>query len=260
MTDTPSKSDIAELRPNIYQIRLGRPSSHCYIIKGKPKNVLIDTGMAATYPKLVTCLGELGLEPGDIHLIILTHEHFDHIGATAYMFRKSVVAAHPLAANKIELQDEFVMMSKYLDLSAEPFHADIWLEGDAMFELGNYRLRVLHTPGHVSGCICLHEPDHGLLFTGDTVFAGGALSGIFGSGSISDYVHSLKRLSGLHVEEFYPGHGPISTTPREDMQKAVTDSRTLMEDCKVLFETIDTKTSFMRLLTSARKPKKPSAT
>lgn len=258
MTDRPNHSDIAELRPGIYQIRLGRPSSHCYLIRGKPKNVLIDTGTAATYPKLVTCLGELGLEPGDIHLIILTHEHFDHIGAAAYMFGKSVVAAHPLAANKIELQDEFVTMRKYQDAPGEPFHADIWLEGDAMIELGNYRLRVLHTPGHCSGCICLHEPDHGLLFTGDTVFAGGALSGIFGSGSISDYVHSLRRLVGLHVVEFYPGHGPVSKTPREDMRKAVADSRTLMEDCKVLFETIDTKTSFARLLTSVRKAKKSS--
>ena len=260
MRDSSNKSDIVELRPGIYQIRLGRPSSHCYLIKGKPKNVLIDTGMAATYPKLVTCLAELGLAPGDIHLIILTHEHFDHIGAAAYMFGKSVVAAHPLAANKIELQDEFVMMRKYLDAPGEPFHADIWLEGDAMIELGNYRLRVLHTPGHCSGCICLHEPDHGLLFTGDTLFAGGTLSGIFGSGSISDYVHSLKRLVGLHVEEFYPGHGPISTVPREDMRKAVTDARTLMEDCKVLFEAIDTKSSFMRFLTPVRKPKKPDAT
>ena len=258
MTDRPNKSDIVELRPGIYQISLGRPSSHCYLIRGKSKNVLIDTGTAAAYPKLVTCLAELGLEPGDIHLIILTHEHFDHIGAAAYMFGKSVVAAHPLAANKIELQDEFVTMRKYQDLSAENFHADIWLEGDAMIELGNYRLRVLHTPGHCSGCICLHEPDHGLLFTGDTVFAGGALSGIFGSGSISDYVHSLRRLVGLHVVEFYPGHGPISSAPREDMQKAVADSRTLMEDCKVLFETIDTKTSFTRLLTSVRKAKKSS--
>ena len=129
-----------------------------------------------------------------------------------------------------------------------------------MIELGNYRLRVLHTPGHCSGCICLHEPDHGLLFTGDTLFAGGALSGIFGSGSISDYVHSLRRLVGLHVVEFYPGHGPVSKTPREDMRKAVADSRTLMEDCKVLFETIDTKASFMRLLTSVRKPKKTAST
>lgn len=257
MTDAPNKSDIVELRPNIYQIRLGFPSSHCYLIKGKPKNVLIDTGMAFTYPKLVTCLAELGLEPRDIHLIILTHEHVDHIGATAYMFRESVVAAHPLAANKIELQDEFVLMRKYVDAPAELFNADIWLEGDTIIELGNYRLRVLHTPGHCSGCISLHEPDHGLLFTGDTVFAGGALSGIFGSGSISDYVHSLKRLNGLHIEEFYPGHGPISKTPQEDIKKAVEDSCTLMEDCKVLFEAIDTKTSLIRYVTSSRKTKKP---
>jgi glyoxylase-like metal-dependent hydrolase (beta-lactamase superfamily II) len=256
MTDALNKSDIVELRPNIYQIRLGFPSSHCYLIKGKSKNVLIDTGMARTYPKLVTCLTELGLKPRDIDLIILTHEHYDHIGATAYMVRESLVAAHPLAANKIELQDEFVMMRKYLDAPAELFNADIWIEGDTVIELGNYRLRVLHTPGHSSGCITLHEPDHGLLFTGDTVFAGGALSGIFGSGNISDYVHSLKRLSGLYVVEFYPGHGPISTTPRDDIQKAVMDSRTLMEDCKVLFDAIDTKTSLVRYVTSNRKTKK----
>jgi len=260
MTNPTDKTSTVELRPDIYQIRFDRPSSHCYLIKGKPKNVLIDTGTAKNFPNLVARLSELGLAPSDIHLIILTHEHFDHIGSTAYLFNTAVVAAHPLAANKIELQDEFVMMGKYFDVPAEPFHADIWIEGDAMIELGNYRLRVLHTPGHCSGCICLHEPDHGLLFSGDTVFAGGALSGIFSSGSISDYVHSLKRLSGLHVEEFYPGHGPISRTPRQDMQKAVEDSRMLMEDSKVLFEALDTKATFKRLFATVRKPKKPPQT
>jgi hydroxyacylglutathione hydrolase len=174
VTAPQEKRNIVELRPNIYQIFAEKPSSHIYLLKGEAKNVLIDTGMAAHFPVLKERLAEVGPRPGDIHLIILSHEHFDHIGATAFFFETAVVAAHRLAANKIQMQDEFVMMKKYFDLPAKAFHADIWLEGDTMIELGNYRLRTIHTPGHCSGCISLYEPHHRLLFTGDTVFAGGS--------------------------------------------------------------------------------------
>ena len=91
-----------------------------------------------------------------------------------------------------------------------------------MLELGDYRLRILHTPGHTSGSICLYEPDHRLLFTGDTVMAGGMMGGIFGSGNISDYIATLKRLATLRVDEFYPGHGRLSTDPTADMEVART--------------------------------------
>ena len=79
------------------------------------------------------------------------------------------------------------------------------------------------------------------------------LSGIFPSGSISDYVNSLKRLSGLRVDEIYPGHGKVSTMPQEDMQKAVDESRAILEDSKVLFETLDTKASFVRLASAVKR-------
>src|SRR5512137_2659165 len=178
---------IVELRPNIYQIRVERPGSHVYLLKGRAKNVLIDTGIASNFGNLESCLREVGLTPADIHFIVLTHEHFDHIGAAAYFFDTAVLAAHRLAANKIDLQDEFVMMSRYFDRQAKPFQAEICLEGETIIDLGNYRLRIIHTPGHTSGCICLYEPEHRLLFTGDTVLADGILSGVFASGNISDY-------------------------------------------------------------------------
>ncbi len=156
------KPKISELKPNIYQIRAVQPGSHVYLIKGQWRNVLIDTGMADGFPQLKQCLGELGLAPADIDLIILTHEHFDHIGAAPLFFETAVVAAHRLAANKIQLQDEFVMMNKYFNLSGRTFHADIWLESDTIIELGNYKLQTLHTPGHCSRCISLDEPFKGL--------------------------------------------------------------------------------------------------
>ena len=119
--------EISELRPNIYQFRCEKPSSHVYLVKGTKKNVLIDTGTTAFFPHLRTFLRELDLTLKDIHFVILTHEHFDHIGATTFFFNTATVAAHRLAANKIEMQDEFVTMMNYSNVSYKPFHADIWL-------------------------------------------------------------------------------------------------------------------------------------
>lgn len=230
-----------ELRPGIFQFPAEKPGSHVYLIKGTSKNVLIDTGMAANFSVLEASLLELGLRAADIHFIILTHEHFDHIGATSFFFKTAVVAAHRLAANKIELQDEFVTMMKSMDTASVPFHADIWLEHDTTIDLGNYRLRTIHSPGHTSGCICLYETNERLLFTGDTVFAGGTLSGIFSSGSISDYMNSLERLSSLRVDQFYPGHGRLSDSPEEDIRRGLEHARALFEDTKTLFEALTKK-------------------
>jgi hydroxyacylglutathione hydrolase len=230
-----------ELRPGIFQFPAEKPGSHVYLIKGTNRNVLIDTGLASKFPVLEASLLELGLKVSDIHFIILTHEHFDHIGATSFFFKTAVVAAHRLAANKIELQDEFVTQVKSLDASSVPFYADIWLEQDTTIDLGNYLLRTVHSPGHTSGCICLYEPNERLLFTGDTVFAGGTLSGIYSSGNISDYMNSLERLSTLRVNQFYPGHGWLSNSPEEDIRLGVEHARALFEDTKTLFEALTKK-------------------
>jgi hydroxyacylglutathione hydrolase len=247
-----AKPKITELMPNIFQIFAERPGCHVYLIKGVVKNLLIDVGTAANFSNLKDCLTEAGLQPSDIHLVVLTHEHFDHIGAGSFLSGTAVIAAHRLAANKIHLQDQFVMMSDYFDRLAEPFNIDISLDTDALIELGNYRLRIIHTPGHTSGCLCLYEPEHKLLFTGDTVLAKGVLSGVFSSGSISDYVMSLHRLNELRVEGLYPGHGKISTCPPEDLKLALENARTLLAESKMIFEELDTQSTFERLFLSWR--------
>ena len=227
-----------ELRPGIFQIPADKAGSHVYLLKGTSKNMLIDTGTAASFPSLEASLSELGLKASAIHFVVLTHEHFDHIGATCFFFHTAVVAAHRLAANKIELQDEFVTMIQSADASSVPFHADLWLESDTLIDLGNYSLRVIHTPGHVSGCICLYEPTERLLFTGDTVLAGGTLSGVFASGNISDYMNSLERLSALKIDRLCPGHGRLSDDPEGDIRRGMELARDLFEDTKLLSETL----------------------
>ena len=225
-----------ELAPKIHQIRGEKPASHVYLIQGDTKNVLIDTGVATKFSVLKSRLIELGLRARDINLIILTHEHYDHTGATAFFHRTAVVAAHRLAANKLELQDEFVTYSKYRGQPTKPFWVDIWLEDDSIIDLGNYELQVIHTPGHTSGCICLYEPKTGFLFTGDTIFAGGTLSEIAVSGNVSDYVNSVRRLSHLKVKRLFPGHGRLSDTPDEDLPQAIMYAQTMLNDSKTFFE------------------------
>ena len=232
----PGPSKVVELAPGIYQLRSEKPGGHVYLIKGDTKNVLIDTGVAGNFPVLKRRLTELGLRVKDVNLIILTHEHYDHLGATDFFHRTAVVAAHRLAANKLELQDEFVTLSKYRNQPSKPFWVDIWLEDGSMIDLGNYELQVIHTPGHTSGCICLYEPRAKLLFTGDTVFAGGTLSEIAVGGNVSDYVNSIRRLSNLKVKQIYPGHGKASSTPDEDLSKAIVYAQTMLDDCKTFFE------------------------
>jgi hydroxyacylglutathione hydrolase len=232
----PELSNVVELAPGIYQLRGEKPGSHVYVIKGDTKNVLIDTGVAGKFPFLKRRLTELGLRVKDVNLIILTHEHYDHIGATAFFHRTAVVAAHRLAANKLELQDEFVTFRKYKDQPSRPFWVDIWLEDGSIVDLGNYELQVIHTPGHTSGCICLYEPRAGLMFTGDTVFAGGTLSEIAVGGNVSDYVNSVRRLSNLKIRQLFPGHGRVSITPDEDLPKAIIYAQTMLDDCKTFFE------------------------
>jgi glyoxylase-like metal-dependent hydrolase (beta-lactamase superfamily II) len=232
----PEPSKLIELSPGIYLFRGEKPGSHFFLIKGDTKNVLIDTGVSGKFPVLKHRLAELDMRVKDVNLIILTHEHYDHIGATAFFHQTAVVAAHPLAANKLELQDEFVTFRKYKDQPSKPFWVDIWLEDGSVIDLGNYELQVIHTPGHTSGCICLYEPRAGLLFTGDTVFDGGTLSEIAVGGNVSDYVNSIRRLSNLKMKRFFPGHGRVSSTPDEDLPKAIIHAQTMLDDCKTFFE------------------------
>lgn len=70
-------------------------------------------------------------------------------------------------------------------------------------------LRVVHTPGHDAGSICLYDEDCRILFTGDTVFASGT-TGSARSGNIDDLRKSLKRLTSMKVDVILPGHGEIA--------------------------------------------------
>ncbi len=224
-----NSTEVTELQPGIFQIRGLNGSSHSYVIKGNYKNVMIDSGSDQNFPVLERGLFRIGLKVRDIDLVINSHEHCDHIGANRYFHESAMIAAYRLAASKMISGDYYVTMYKGNDLNEIPMRVHLWLENMTRIDLGNYSLRIFHTPGHTSGCISIIETTQGLLFSADSVFAGGTLSYIAESGSIGDYIDSLTRLRCFGLQALYPGHGRISETPIEDIDSAIANAQKLLE-------------------------------
>jgi len=221
---------VTELQERIFQIRGLRGSSHSYLLKGDYMNVMIDSGSDQNFPVLEQGLRHIGIKVRDVNLVINSHEHCDHIGANRYFQESAIIAAYRLAASKMTTGDYYVTMYKGNDLNEMPMRVHLWLENMTRIDLGNYSLRVFHTPGHTSGCISILETTMGLLFSADSVFAGGTLSYIAESGSIGDYLDSLMRLRCFGLRALYPGHGKISNTPIDDIDKAVANAQKMLEE------------------------------
>jgi hydroxyacylglutathione hydrolase len=244
---------LIEADENVYQIRFKNRAANAYLVRGSSRTMLIDVGLSSNYPQLVECLNHLDCPPEKIDMVVLSHEHLDHIGA-AYHFNASrtFIAAHRLAANKIMLRDDFSMLRKMFNEPNVPINVDIWLEEGNLIDLGNFRLNVMHTPGHTSACITLFEPDKGLLFAADTLMPGGVMGGIFGSGSIADYIQSLERIKGLNSRILLSGHGRLSDTPQDDAVVALQRSYGLLSDTAQLFDALDARANFEPIMQSVR--------
>ncbi len=238
---------------NVYQIRFKNRAANAYLVRGSARTVLIDVGLSTNYPYLVECLEYLDCPPDKIDMVILSHEHLDHIGAAYHFNRKrTYVAAHRLAANKIMLRDDFSMLRKMFNEPDVPINVDLWIEEGNLIDLGNFRLNVMHTPGHTSACITLFEQDKGLLFAADTLMPGGVMGGIFGSGSIADYIQSLERIRGLNSRILLSGHGRLSDTPQDDVVIALQRSHALLSDTAQLFDALDARANFEPIMQSVR--------
>ena len=134
------------------------------------------------------------IKPEDLEYIILTHYHFDHVFGVPKLkeVTKAKVMIHELDA-------------KFLD-----FKLDKLLKDNDVIDLGNCSLKVIHTPGHTPGSICLYEPKSKSLFSGDTIFAHGGFgrTDLIG-GNTKKLIESIKRLCELDARILYPGHGEL---------------------------------------------------
>ena len=170
--------------------------------------IAIDTAT----PCLAWITGELAARDWTLKLIVSSHGHWDHIGDNAAVAQHTGadVGAHPLD------HDRLIHPSTNAPFDIPPSVPAVDLAEGGEVRFGAIRLRVLHTPGHTEGSVCLYEPDEGLLFSGDTLFAGGWGRVDLPGGDPDAMVASLGRFldleDGVHV---FPGHGPETTIGRE---------------------------------------------
>lgn len=171
--------------------------------------IAIDTAI----PSLAWLADELAVRGWSLRLIVTTHGHWDHMGDNA------AVAEHTGAAIAVHPDDRYRLLDPQPLFAPFPIPAcvpavDLAEGGEVRF--GDIRLRILHTPGHTEGSVCLYEPDRGLLFSGDTLFAGGWGRTDLPGGSEADMAASIARLCELEDRvRVLPGHGRETTIGRE---------------------------------------------
>ena len=187
---------------NILTLTLGPLATNCYLVwqEGRTDAVIIDP--AANSRKITAALQEHGLTPV---CFLLTHAHFDHIGAL-----KPLLAAAPDARVYVGSDDKDDPCDMAYDLLT---YTDTYQDGDTV-EAAGLSFRVLGTPGHTPGSVCLLCGE--ALFSGDTLFAGSYGRTDFKGGSMQDMYASLRKLAALPPQtRVLPGHGPESTIEDE---------------------------------------------
>jgi hydroxyacylglutathione hydrolase len=214
-----------EIIPGLYLLKSKKPSSNSYLILGEKLKVLIDSGISQHFNFLTKDLKDIGVDTRSLNMIINTHEHVDHFGANRYLQERIPILAHRYAATKIVSADDEVMLCRAHGEDPTGYQVNMWLENLNVLDLGDWFLKVLHTPGHTSGSLCIYEPRRKVLISGDTVFARGTISDISSSGSYGEYINSLARLNTMKIDLLLPGHGAISEDVEEDIEKAIENAR-----------------------------------
>ncbi len=191
----------------IKRLPLGFLMANCYIIETEKKNaVLIDPGSEPE--KLIKYLDENGITPKKI---LLTHGHFDHIGAVSEVVKKYGAEVY------IHEDDACMLTDRRMSLADEvgggayiPVENCNCVKDNDRITLDELSFDVLHTPGHTKGGVCYRCGDS--LFTGDTLFCMSMGRTDFPGGSLGEMYHSLKRLAAIKENlDVYPGHNETST-------------------------------------------------
>ena len=189
------------------KLELGSFASNCYIVGDDTtkEGMIIDPGAEASH--ILQSVDTLGL---NIIWIVLTHSHFDHIGALSEVKEatNASVAIHENDADTLQNQSHMRMFGISMDNPPSP---DRLLKDNDVIDIGNLHFKVLHTPGHTQGGICLLTD--GIVFSGDTLFNFGIGRADFPGASYEQELDSIQRKLMVLPDNtiVYPGHG-LDTT------------------------------------------------
>ena len=190
----------------VEKLTLGPWESNCYVVSAAKDAIIIDTPAEA--PKILEAARGL-----TVRFILITHGHSDHLGALVEVKGAlgAPVAVHPKDAYRL------------------PIQPDLLLEDKKEMPLGSLKLKIIHTPGHTAGSVCLLMGRH--LFAGDTIFPNGPGK----TNSPQDFntiVDTLVKQVFVLPDEtiIYPGHGDGAILGQEKQLFATFNSRPRQAD------------------------------
>lgn len=192
---------------------LGMVQTNCYLLINNETQEVVLIDPAAQAKELIATVEEMKLKPA---AILLTHGHFDHIGAVGS------VAAHfqiPVYAGKEEAD---MLQDANLNLSGQfgtpmTIKANRFLADQEMFTLAGFEFKVFHTPGHTKGGVCYYIVTEDVLFSGDTLFRESIGRTDLPTGNMSTLVRSVRSLLEVLPDDtaVYPGHEAETTAGHE---------------------------------------------
>ena len=182
--------------------------SNIYVL-GEENAVIVDTGVGNYANPVWPQLEELNVTPGKVKGVVLTHAHHDHaMGAFIILERaEPKVFVHTL---------DTMYIASHLGSSL------VKVEDGDVIETELWPLKVIWTPGHTEGGMCLYNEEERILISGDTVFPDGYFGRYDGdSGSLEAIIESLGKLVELEVDIMLPGHGsPVFEGAKDHIEKA----------------------------------------
>ena len=190
-----------------YRMQVGFNSCNCYLVKSdNNKGLLIDPG--GDGERILKLIRDENII---VENIVLTHGHFDHIGAVDFLRKKldSIVNIHKLdnpALSDPEKNLSIISMDELIIKSAD----SLLENNDLLFDF-----TIIHTPGHSPGGISLYNAENKILFSGDTLFNKGYGRTDFPGADQKTLYDSIEKLMSLAEDTIvYPGHG-LKTTVKD---------------------------------------------
>lgn len=194
--------------------------THCYLLNGTQRSLLIDTGLGIC--NISEVISQLTDKP---ITAIATHIHWDHIGGHKYYpdfyaheaeldwlnggFPQPLETIRGYVTDRCELPKDF-HIDEYVFFQGKPTKV---LYGGEHIDLGGRMVDVIHTPGHAPGHICFWETERGYLFTGDLAYKG-MLTAWFPSTDPDAYLKSIETVAALPVEKMFPAHHSLDMQPK----------------------------------------------
>ncbi len=193
---------------------LGEIGTNCYLLynKDNKRAVLIDPADEAD-----KIMEMIAVKNCTLTAILLTHGHYDHIGAAVKVSKATKAPIYAGECEKEVLENPSINLSAMMSEHAISLIADKWLTDGEVIELAGITIRCIHTPGHTKGGMSYYVEDANILFSGDTLFAASVGRTDFPTGSMSELVRSIKSKLLILPEhtKVFTGHGESTSIAYE---------------------------------------------